>query len=373
MNIPKPTRLWGLITAGVMLFATAMTAHAVGTASGVTVGNTATISYSVGGVGQTPIESSPTGNSTPGAGTPTNFLVDNRVDVTVAEVGATWTTGAPGQALVVTTFTVTNTGNTAQDYALSAANVAAGQTLFADTDDADVTITGVYVESGGGAGYQDGVDTATFIDELAAAAVPTPVTVYVVATIPAALVDTNYAIVSLTATTHDAGAAGLGALTAQTNVGLADDPLLVDVVFADSAGSDDGANNGAHSARDAYLVGSAALTVQKTSAVVEDPVLGVSVNAKAIPGARVTYTIVVTNNGGSAATSVTLRDAIPANTTYVPGSIVLSTAVPPAQTDAGGDDAGDYNVTNAGEVTVVIGNLAGGGGTATVTFDVTIN
>ena len=42
-------------------------------------------------------------------------------------------------------------------------------------------------------------------------------------------------------------------------------------------------------------------------------------------------------------------------------------------TDVGGDDAGDINATNPGEVTVAAGALASGGGTGTVTFDVTVN
>jgi hypothetical protein len=60
-------------------------ALAVGTASGTTdVGNLATIDYSVGGVAQLEIESSPTGNNTPGAGNGTamTFTVDNMVEWT---------------------------------------------------------------------------------------------------------------------------------------------------------------------------------------------------------------------------------------------------------------------------------------------------
>ena len=53
-----------------MLAATiaATQAFAVGTPSGVTVGNLATVDYDVGGVAQIAIESSPGGNSTPGPG-----------------------------------------------------------------------------------------------------------------------------------------------------------------------------------------------------------------------------------------------------------------------------------------------------------------
>ncbi|HEY3174336.1 MAG TPA: hypothetical protein VGK94_01105 [Candidatus Polarisedimenticolia bacterium] len=87
------------------------------------------------------------------------------------------------------------------------------------------------------------------------------------------------------------------------------------------------------------------------------------------PGATLTYTVVVTNNGSGSATSVVLTDPIPANTTYVAGSITLNAV---SKTDVALDDEGDFNVTTAGAVTVSIGLLAPGA-SATVTFQVTIN
>lgn len=88
------------------------------------------------------------------------------------------------------------------------------------------------------------------------------------------------------------------------------------------------------------------------------------------PGTVLTYTIVVTNNGAGAANGVVLTDPIPANTTYQAGSITLDAG---SLTDGADADAGDYNVTNAGQVTVSLGSLAASGGTATVTFSVSID
>jgi uncharacterized repeat protein (TIGR01451 family) len=87
------------------------------------------------------------------------------------------------------------------------------------------------------------------------------------------------------------------------------------------------------------------------------------------PGTTLTYSIVVTNNGAATANLVVLTDPIPANTTYVVGSIVQDLI---NRTDAGGDDNADYNVTNANTVTVDIGSLASTAST-TITFQVTIN
>jgi uncharacterized repeat protein (TIGR01451 family) len=88
------------------------------------------------------------------------------------------------------------------------------------------------------------------------------------------------------------------------------------------------------------------------------------------PGTVLTYTVVVTNNGTGAANTVVLTDPIPTNTTYQAGTITYNAA---ARTDGADVDNADFNVTNAGQVTVSIGSLAAGGGTATVTFQVQIN
>ncbi len=88
------------------------------------------------------------------------------------------------------------------------------------------------------------------------------------------------------------------------------------------------------------------------------------------PGTTLTYTVVVTNNGTGAANTVVMTDPIPTNTTYQAGTITYNAA---ARTDAADVDNADYNVTNAGKITVNVGALAAAGGTATITFQVKIN
>jgi len=87
------------------------------------------------------------------------------------------------------------------------------------------------------------------------------------------------------------------------------------------------------------------------------------------PGAVLTYTITVTNNGGANALNIVLTDPIPGFTTYVPASITLNTI---GKTDVDGDDEADFSVTNPGQITVSIGTLAPTA-SATVTFQVQIN
>jgi uncharacterized repeat protein (TIGR01451 family) len=87
------------------------------------------------------------------------------------------------------------------------------------------------------------------------------------------------------------------------------------------------------------------------------------------PGTVLTYTVVVSNSGTGTASSVVLTDPIPATTTYIGSSIEQDTNT---RTDNGGDDNADFNITNAGQVTVSIGSLASSGST-TIEFRVTIN
>jgi uncharacterized repeat protein (TIGR01451 family) len=286
-------------------------AYAVGTAANTQIDNRATVNYTVGTVAQTPIESSPTGNSTPGvnAGANTSFVVDNRVDLTVTEVGGAATATGPGANNVVTTFTVTNTGNSAQGYALAAANRATGTTLFSATDAFDMNNLRVFVETDNVAGFTAG-DTATAINTLAADAT---VTVYIVADTPLTALNGQAANVRLTATTAVAGTNGA---TLVTETAGADTAGAVDVVFGDGTAGGNTARDGAGFADDQYLVAAAALTVAKTSSVFNDPFNG-GTNPKAIPGAVVEYSIVVTNSAATSATGVVVTDPIPANTAFV--------------------------------------------------------
>jgi uncharacterized repeat protein (TIGR01451 family) len=85
------------------------------------------------------------------------------------------------------------------------------------------------------------------------------------------------------------------------------------------------------------------LSVTKISSVLTD---GVSVtNPKSIPGATVRYCILVSNAGSATATAVSASDPIPANLTFVPGSMFSGTTCGGAAT-AEDDDAADTGETD---------------------------
>ncbi len=378
-NPLRPTALAWAMVAG---FAALPQAWAVGTDAGTAINNRATVSYSVGGVAQTPIESSPAGNTTPGAGNGANtsFVVDNRIDLTVTELSGGVTVTTPGATGAVTAFRLTNTGNAAQAFQLAAAQLTGG-TVFGNTDNTDVTNPlAVFVDANGNGTYEPAVDTATNVSSLAEDA---DVIVFIVANVPLTVTNGQYASVRLTARAAVNGAPAT--LVVETTG--AENPAVVDVVFGDGAGAGDAARDGAFSADDQYAIQSAALNIAKTSTVVSDPFNGTT-NPKAIPGAIVEYAITMTNTGAVAATGVTLTDPIPANTAFAAGqynsgasdvSVTVGAATTFCVAEAGGTDTnGDGCVrTGAGVLSVstpASSTIAVGAGNAvTVRFRVTIN
>jgi trimeric autotransporter adhesin len=101
------------------------------------------------------------------------------------------------------------------------------------------------------------------------------------------------------------------------------------------------------------------ITVSKTSSVVSD---GVSAtNPKMVSGATVRYCILATNSGTAAATAVSATDNMPANTSFVAGTIRSGTSCANATT-VEDDDSSD-----GGEVDAVRANYTGTTVTGTAT------
>ncbi len=354
-------------------------ALAAGTAANMAIDNRATVNFQVGGVAQNPIESSPTGNSTPGAGNGANttFLVDNKIDLTVTESGGAATTTGAGATNVVTTFKVTNTGNNPQGYNLSAANLT-GTTLFTRTDAFDMTNLRTFVSTAACSGvsptpaYNAGTDTAVNISSLAADACAY---VFILSDTPVTATNGQAANVRLTALTRVATT-----LAAVTQTAGAESPTVVDVVFADTG------RDATETADDQYFVQTAALAVGKTSTVISDP-FNNTTNPKSIPGAVVEYGISLTNTGAVSATVVTITDPIPTNTTFANAtynagasnvSIQVGATTTFCQAEAGSDTNSDGCFRTAGGV-LTVGSPAlatvntGAGNAVTVRFRVTIN
>ena len=302
-----------LLLAGVASIVAAAPAAAqttTGTAAGTVVSNTAQASYTVNGALQ---------NATSNIST---FVVDRKVNLTVtAQTGVSQVNlGQPG----VTTFRVTNNTNGIQDFLLSATQVVPAG-ILTGTNNFALSNLKIYVDSNGNGTYDPGVDTMGYIDELAP---DSSATVFVVGDVPNQA-NADRAFVGLDVTAAAGGTTGTaGAALVPTGLDVLDQNGTVDVVFADDDNDGtlgfDTARNGQAWAYAAYQVGTHAvsLSVVKSSTVLSD---GVSlINPKALPGAVVQYCLTVNNATLlTPATNVTLTDVIPANTTYVPGSITV--------------------------------------------------
>jgi uncharacterized repeat protein (TIGR01451 family) len=379
MSTNQKLRPGGLLFAMVVGIGMAPSAWAQ-TAASTSVTNTASVDYTVGGVNQADI----TSNSDA-------FLVDQLIDLTVAESSTSFSAVTPDQtnfggANGTLRFTITNTGNATQDIAVLAANLADGATDPhggpTDSWQAQGAIT-YYLDLGVAGTFEPGgADTVLpndagtyYLDELASGA---SAQVWVeFADMPANdpgntldgdpdkdMDNGNTAVVTMVGTVRaGGGAAALGAVL--VNDTGADVAGTAQVVFGDADGPFDAALDAAESDDDSFRVSTAVITISKSSAVVTDPVncTGGSIdattcganNAKRIPGAVIRYTVTVANGAGAAsATNVTVTDAVPANTTYVANSLFRSgdatcNNADTALTDA--FDAADDGSSVAGTVT----------------------
>ncbi len=371
-------------------------AWALGTASGTPISNQATINYQVGTVSQPAISSD--GDPGTSGAQATTFVVDNLVDLAVSTLDGAIVDVSPGATAMVLRFQLDNEGNTTQDFLLSAIAQATGgpyATPFGNLNDAFDADTGtnpvrIYMDSAVGeaptAGYTpgtwDGVGSETlitYVDELDA---DNSVTLYIVIDIPAGQPDGDMSIYGLQAQVAVGGSAGAqGAAIASDDSGSSDDPATVEIVFGDGIGADDPdqANpDGYHSSRSVYRIVSASLAAAKTSQVVWDPI-NAAANPKAIPGARVQYTITVDNTGSTAANNVVITDPITLipNVTFFSGSASAGnnegTATMSIEYSADGATWSSSETAPVNYVRVTHSTIRATNGQGTLVFQVTIN
>lgn len=348
------TKNRGLVALAALLLvlAWAPSAFAEGTTAGTPVANSASVSYSVGGVGQTAIESSEAGNSIPGNGSATTFTVDRKIDVLVSEVGDSFTSSNPGATDQVLTFEVENEGNDVQDFLLTATD-GVGNTITlagtAETDTFDATAPtppAIWVDGGDGVftGTGPGSDDTlqAYLDNMV---VDTPVRVFVVRNIDAGVADGAVSLITLDAqAVANSGTPAAPGAALVEDTGANDQNGAAQIVFADSDGTlsqgTDAARDGRNSATDGYVITSAQLSISKTASVVRDPFGTTAPNAKAIPGAFVEYTIRIENSATAtqAATGISISDDLTSEMSGAVGGPRLAIALAEYGTNGAGED-----------------------------------
>lgn len=314
---------------------------AAGTPAGTVISSVVTVSYDVGGVSQPPIVSAPT-----------SFEVDELIQpVLTWQDGTPISVNTPG-ANDVLTFLLTNGGNGQEAFGLARTNGPA-PVPSGNYTPADGSIGSIYLENGLLAGFQA---TGPNADTVYAAGVNDPdlspdagQTIYVVSDTPSVA---NHALgeVMLTATSLTAGAAGMPPGTSLAGLGQGGSFA---VVGGTSAQSD---------ATGSYIASGLGLVINKTVVSVLDP----NGTAVLMSGSVMTYQIAVTLSGAGTATNVAITDPLPANVTYVPGSIFVGGA---AQTDVADADQAQFAPNT---VSVSLGNVAAPANIV-ITFRATIN
>lgn len=325
-------------TLALAAFAFGAPAWATGTLANSTITNAASVSYT------------DPGNATITKQSNTVTLkVDELLNVVVADGGDEPVLTPDSDQPIA--FTVTNTGNGTEAFELTAAVVGGGQ----------ITPTNlrIYIDNG------DGVFTAA--DTLYVFNSNDPIIgpdlsqlVFVVSDIPPGQANGDIGTISLRASAVTASPLGDPAGTAYPGAG---DGGTTAVVGNTTASAIDQAN---------YVVSALNSTLVKTQSVL-DPFGGSS----SVPGSVVTYTLTFDLTGTGSITLGKITDAIPANTTYVSGSMVLNGGAALTDTDADADGArfvvAPAGANGRGFIEVNLTSPLPSPSTQTVTFKVTIN
>lgn len=307
-------------------------AAAAGALAGTDIQNTAEVTYSVGGV------------STTASSNTVSVRVAEILDVVVTPLTPSVAVSA-GDAQRGLLYRVTNTGNGSEAFRLVLTvaiggdefdPVPASPSIYFDTDaSGDLTAADTPYVAGGN-------DPVLAPDG--------SIAILVINDIPGGVVDGNRGFARLAADARTgSGAPG----TAFAGAGVGGTEAVVGLTGAAASGQAQ------------YLVSSVTVNAVKSQAVVDQ--FG---GSRPVPGARINYTIVVSATGTGSAGTAVFTDRIPANTSYVPGTLRLNSA---ALSDGADVDAGEYTTTPDAQVRVSLGALTQAAGSQTIEFAVLIN
>lgn len=322
----------GILLWAVCAFVFAREACAVGTPAGTTIVNQAQVSFTIGGTPAT------------AQSNPSTLTVGEVLDVNVTLQSARVSVVA-GETLRTLLFVVTNVGNGTEVLQLAAENLIAG-----DDFDPQSSSPAIFFDSDA-SGDLSAADAAYVAGSNDPSLAPDGATaVLLVNDIPSGVTD---------------GQLGRSRLSARAATGTG----APGTTFAgQGAGGTDavaGASGAQSNATGEYLVGDVQVALVK-SATIMDP----SGGTQPVRGARVDYQILVNVSGSGTALALNIDDAIPANTTYLAGSLRLNGS---ALTDAADADGGEFQAGAAARVLVALGDLTQAAGAQTVAFTVTIN
>lgn len=317
---------WLAATAVLPLAFASPAAHALGTAAGTVITNTATGSFTAGTT-----TSSVQSNTV-------SVRVDEVLDVTV--VALTTSPSQLGSSAVAVPFRITNTGNGPEAFKVAVAGALPGNQFTP-------TVTAIVLDTNNNRTYDPGIDQPLLSGaNTAALGANATLDAFAIVQLPAGVSDGQTAQLRLTAEAAT-GSGTPGTVFAGKGQGGGDAVVGASTALANAASP--------------LIASSIAMTITK-SATVADP-YG---RSQPIPGAVVTFQLAVGFTGTGSASGARVTDTIPPNTTYQPGSLKLDGT---ALTDVADGDAG---LASASGIDVNLGAVTGGT-TRTIRFDVKIN
>ncbi len=327
----RPSALAGLGLA-LLLCLPGAPAFAAGVPAGTDIENTAQVNYSLGASSVTATSNTVT------------LRVAEVIDVVVTAQTPSVSVSANAVGVPMV-FRITNTGNGSEAF-----RVGLQSALGGDDFDPVAAVPALYfdTDSSGTLSAADTPYTPGSNDPVLAA--DAFVTVLAVHSIPAGAANAARGFARLGAQSRT-GTGAPGTVFTGAGTGGTD-------AVAGSTGADG-------EAQSEYLVADLALAALK-SATVLDPFGG----ARTVPGARITYQVVVTPTGSGTALGAALVDPIPPNTRFISGSLRLNGA---ALSDVADADAGVYQAAPTPAVRVSLGDLTQASGPQTVVFVVTID
>lgn len=306
----RVSRRMRLVPWAVFLTLLSTSALAVGTPSGTIVSNVASLRYAQGGA------------SLQITSNPSSFRVDEILNVVVHKSDADNVVVASPDTRRVLRFMVTNTGNGAQKFQLSSTDALAG-------DQFDPVFVKLVIDTNGNGVYDPGVDQDYASGQNDPLIAPDQsLAIFVICDIPAGRVNNDL---------------GLAALNVQAVIGTGAPGTTI--VGKGGGGSDVviGLSRGIANAQNGYRVTQVQPVLTKSQTVISP-----SGGSVALPGSIVTYTLRLELKGSGTTINSLIADAIPANGTYVAGSLRLNGTALTDQADA---DAGRFT-GNAIEVSL---------------------
>jgi uncharacterized repeat protein (TIGR01451 family) len=312
-----------LCLVGVFAAAGTSSVQASGTAAGTRIPNSVTLTYSVNGQVASPATAS----------APVVVVAELINVVLTRQDGSLVTVSSPDTGRTLS-FLLTNTGNAIHTFRLVRNNALAGDQF----DPVSAAGSAIYLESGAQPGFQasgPNADTPYLPGQNdPALAADASRMIYLLSNIPPSQGTGAVGNVSLTAGSTTAGAAGSAPGTGLPGQGQGGGMAVVGGSRAQAV-----VTNG-------YVVSGLLSSLVKTVAVVRDPAGGSLV----MPGAELTYRIVLTLTGTGVAENLALSDPLPASTSYVPGSLSVDGV---ARTDAADADNANYA---AGVIRIAFGD-----------------